>query len=429
MQTLKQLQAGELLGTTRVKLVENLTDFPDELFTLADSLEILDLSGNQLRALPDDFARLQNLKILFLSENQFDHFPMVLGQCQNLEMIGFKANQIKTVPEDSLPPQTRWLILTDNQINALPESIGKLTRLQKLMLAGNQLNALPNSMANCKNLQLIRLSANQLPSLPDWLLTLPNLAWLAFAGNPLCKTEQPSQSAETDLLNNRLPTVTLDDLEINTLLGEGASGLIYQANWRLHAHLQTPPKHALAVKLFKGAVTSDGYPEDELNACVMAGQHANLVNILAEVCAPPESDELDKTQTAKQAGLVMERIPETYANLGLPPCFKSCTRDHFADGFSLTPEQVEKILLQVTDVLTHLHTQQLCHGDLYAHNILLDEQANILLTDFGAASPFCNLPEHQQSFIKTIEQRALRHLKDDLLTLQKTSSVKKFIST
>ncbi|MGL5025907.1 MAG: leucine-rich repeat domain-containing protein, partial [Shewanella oncorhynchi] len=97
MQTLAQLRAGQLQGITRLQLVEDLTEFPREIFDLADTLEILDLSNNQLSTLPEDLHRLSHLKIIFASNNRFEHLPEALGRCTNLEMIGFKANQIKTV--------------------------------------------------------------------------------------------------------------------------------------------------------------------------------------------------------------------------------------------------------------------------------------------------------------------------------------------
>jgi len=57
----------KLKGRTSRKLQINsgLTDFPAEIFSLSDSLEELDLSGNKLKSLPDDFCRLEKLKILF----------------------------------------------------------------------------------------------------------------------------------------------------------------------------------------------------------------------------------------------------------------------------------------------------------------------------------------------------------------------------
>jgi Leucine-rich repeat (LRR) protein len=50
--------------------------------------------------------------------------PEVLGACPALEMIGFKGCRIHTVPAAALPPTLRWLILTDNRIEALPATIG-----------------------------------------------------------------------------------------------------------------------------------------------------------------------------------------------------------------------------------------------------------------------------------------------------------------
>ncbi len=46
MDTLAQLRAGQLAGIKRLDLSCGLTEFPREIFDLADSLEILNLSGN-----------------------------------------------------------------------------------------------------------------------------------------------------------------------------------------------------------------------------------------------------------------------------------------------------------------------------------------------------------------------------------------------
>lgn len=69
MHTLSQLKSGELIGTRRLTLSENLTSFPLEILSLADSLEILDLSNNQLTSLPKELSKLKKLKIIFASNN------------------------------------------------------------------------------------------------------------------------------------------------------------------------------------------------------------------------------------------------------------------------------------------------------------------------------------------------------------------------
>ena len=89
MHTLAQLKAGQLAGITRLDLSCGLTEFPREIFELADSLEILNLSGNALNSLPDGLHRRPHLRVLFCSDNRFTELPACLGQCAKLSMIGF----------------------------------------------------------------------------------------------------------------------------------------------------------------------------------------------------------------------------------------------------------------------------------------------------------------------------------------------------
>ncbi|UTZ27601.1 protein kinase [Vibrio campbellii] len=393
MQTLEQLQTGQLVGIKQLKLAGGLTEFPMEILELAETLEVLDLSGNALSDLPPELEQLTKLKIIFASNNQFTHLPEVLGKLPNLEMVGFKTNKIKEVSEASLPSQLRWLILTDNEIEVLPNSLGERPRLRKLALAGNLIKQLPNSMENLVNLELIRLSANQLEHFPDVLMKLPKLAWFAFAGNPFCKHPSSLDS---------VPKVTTGSYSLNHVLGQGASGVISHANWN-DEHYEFP--NEVAVKVFKGEVTSDGFPHDELEACLQAGHHNNLVKSIAQV------------DDGNELALVMELIPDSYYNLGLPPTLETCTRDTFPQGFTLTVEQVNAIVEQMVDVFNHLHNNKVCHGDLYAHNTLVNEQGEMIFGDFGAASIYGYLSEQQQAAIKTIEARALTYFIEDVCSV------------
>ena len=59
--TLAALRSGELSGIKRLDLACGLQEFPPEIYALADSLEVLNLSGNALSTLPDDLPRLMKL--------------------------------------------------------------------------------------------------------------------------------------------------------------------------------------------------------------------------------------------------------------------------------------------------------------------------------------------------------------------------------
>ncbi|OWQ87094.1 protein kinase [Roseateles terrae] len=393
MNTLTQLRAGTLKGVQRLTLTgAGLTAFPEEIYDLAESLEILDLSGNALHTLPEDLPRLHKLRILFCSNNQFTELPAVLGRCARLEMIGFKTNQIRHVPEAALPPQLRWLILTDNQIEALPEALGQCARLRKLALAGNQLRALPAGLSQCERLELLRISANQFNALPEWLSTMPRLTWLAFGGNPLTR-----QREMTALAQAPIPAVPWARLALDELLGEGASGHIYRA----HQDDGTP----VALKLFKGGLTSDGLPESELAACLQAGPHPQLISVQARLSGHP-----NQTQ-----GLLMPLMGPSFRTLAGPPSLASCTRDVYADDQRLPAPAVMRMAAGLASALRHLHARGLLHGDLYAHNILHDNEGAALLGDFGAASFLEAAPAGQVERLKRLDVRALGCFFEELL--------------
>jgi hypothetical protein len=389
MQTLQQLISGELKGTKTLKLSCGITSFPQHIFELADTLEILDLSGNNLSELPSNFHELKKIKIVFFSENMFTQFPDVLSKCENLTMIGFKSNKILTISETAFPKSLRWLILTNNQIEKLPKSIGDCKDLKKVALAGNKLTSLPNEMAQCQNIELMRISANHIAELPEWLFSLPKLAWLAYSGNPCCM-----------LLNqkNILQEIEWDEFLLNEKLGEGASGIIYKANWN-NPHSNPT---IVAIKLFKGEVTSDGYPEDEINTCLSIGYQKNLVKVIGKI----------KNHPQKTSGLVFELIPPNYFNLGNPPNFETCTRDTFTIKYTF--DHILIILNNIANACHHLHSRGIMHGDLYAHNTLIDEQGNTILGDFGAASFYDLKSNHTHKFEK-LDVRAYGYLIEDLL--------------
>ncbi|MEG1327049.1 MAG: leucine-rich repeat-containing protein kinase family protein, partial [Janthinobacterium sp.] len=362
-----------------------------EIFDLADSLEILDLSGNALSSLPDDLPRLHKLRIIFCSNNLFTTLPAVLGFCPALEMIGFKANRISLVPAAALPSRLRWLTLTDNVIESMPDALGQCVQLQKLMLAGNCLDSLPASLANCHRLELVRIAANRYTTLPDCLFSLPRLGWLAYAGNPYTQARELAALAGTAAAG-----VAWQRLELAQQLGEGASGVIFRA--RLDG------VEDVAVKVFKGAMTSDGLPRSEMGACVSAGAHAGLIPILGTLDGHPQG----------ALGLVMPLIDAAFRNLAGPPSLESCTRDVYADGLRFSTQQALAISHGIASAVCQLHARGIMHGDLYAHNILHADGGACLLGDFGAASMFA--PGSQQGdLLQGIEARAFGVLLGELM--------------
>ncbi|WP_421288768.1 leucine-rich repeat-containing protein kinase family protein [Aeromonas veronii] len=410
MHTLEQLRAGELCGARHLKLSENLTEFPSEILSLKETLEVLDLTGNQLSALPDELAGFGKLRIIFCSENRFTELPEVLGRCPALTMVGFKANQIVTVSARALPAGLRWLILTDNAIERLPDELGQCDALQKLMLAGNRLRELPASLANCRNLELLRIAANRIERFPEWLLSLPRLSWLAYSGNPF------SEGAEARAIDDaHVAPLAWETLALGELLGQGASGVIHRATRvgnpadEVTQASDRGDDSQVAVKLFKGAVTSDGLPRCEMAASLAAGTHPNLIKVMGKVADHPSGI----------PALVMELIDPAFANLAGPPSLDSCTRDVYPEGLHLNVPDALAMAYGIASVAGHLHRAGIMHGDLYGHNILFargsDAPARALLGDFGAASLYERSDRERAVGLERLEVRAFGCLLEELL--------------
>jgi len=231
-----------------------------------------------------------------------------------------------------------------------------------------------------------------LGEVPSWLVELPRLSWLAIDGNPYISNRFTEEQS--------LESVVFDELTINNKIGEGASGFIYKANWSSKEKL-------VAIKIFKGDVTSDGYPKDELENCLLIGRHKNIVSLIGPIISHPD----------KKAGVVMDFIPDSFKTLGLPPNFDTCTRDVFVDDKKLSANQALQVAKSIANGANHLHQKGVVHGDLYAHNVMYhQETGEAYLGDFGASTYYVTSSNLAPCF-ERLDVRAYGCLLDDLISI------------
>ncbi|ETN12045.1 hypothetical protein PPTG_09694 [Phytophthora nicotianae INRA-310] len=145
----------------------------DDMWSQLEVLRDLRLSGNKLTSLPSALVAIPNLEILDLSRNAIqsirgDVMKLWKGRSR-LITLDLYANALSTLPEEIhvLFGTLRRLLLHQNQMSSLPNSIGELLRLEEMTLSQNQLTGESlSSYPLPEGHSAISLAQNQLRVLP-----------------------------------------------------------------------------------------------------------------------------------------------------------------------------------------------------------------------------------------------------------------------
>lgn len=145
-----------------------------------DNKHKLDLSGRQLKSIPDSVFAMADLTYLDLGSSNAVFFPPLSA------LVDPKANSLTQLPQDiGKLKNLNTLILNSNRLSSLPSSITQLTKLEYLDLSLN------------KNLDILKELSK--------LKKLPNLKILKIAGmGPMNKTV--IENIEKELLETKVVT-------------------------------------------------------------------------------------------------------------------------------------------------------------------------------------------------------------------------------
>lgn len=159
-------------GLSTLKSFEiSASSFPSSIpISICDfsSLLSLSLDASQFTGqVPNCIFDTLSLKYLDISDNQLTALPDTLGSCEYLQHLDVSGNLLVSVP-DSVGNcvELRTLYLSDNSLNTIPNTVGNLINLRELGLSLNQLIAIPETIGNCANLIFFDAYDNQLVSLP-----------------------------------------------------------------------------------------------------------------------------------------------------------------------------------------------------------------------------------------------------------------------
>ncbi|XP_039132213.1 plant intracellular Ras-group-related LRR protein 6 [Dioscorea cayenensis subsp. rotundata] len=139
-----------------------------------------------IQSIPESLAaRMLNVVVLDLHSNQLQALPNSIGCLSKLKILNVSGNLLKSFPktiEDCRALEE--LIANFNQLNKLPETMGfELTNLRKLSVNSNKLAFLPQSTSHMTNLRVLDARLNCLHCLPDDLENLIRLEVLNVSQN------------------------------------------------------------------------------------------------------------------------------------------------------------------------------------------------------------------------------------------------------
>eukprot|EP01047_Picozoa_sp_COSAG01_P001559 COSAG01_NODE_36_length_34092_cov_26.350032_12_plen_492_part_00 len=151
----------------------------------------IDLSGNQLRALPPGIGALRCLRKLYLQSNRLACLPADLcaeGCVSDLRELWVDHNELVELPADwSGARRLVSLHCGWNRLTSLPEALATSTpRLVELLCQSNELRSLPPRLGpGLPQLRCLALRDNRLAALPASLGDAPSLCRLLAGANPL----------------------------------------------------------------------------------------------------------------------------------------------------------------------------------------------------------------------------------------------------
>lgn len=196
-------------------------------------------------------------------------------------------------------------------------------------------------------------------------------------------TQVPTKRSEPKILPPTLPmaatsgTLNLNDYKILSTLAESFASKVYKVK------LVKPPNTLFVLKKIKTEA-----PENEERAkkeleMFQKFRHARIVN-LVDFCSGSFNGE---QETNFLLTYYPQSVPQIiYSGQGYPKC-------SFTDR-----NVVVKILRQVAEALTFIHSQGFRHGDVRPGHILLNEHYDAFLTDFESIQPLEKEIKHLDDF-------------------------------
>ncbi|XP_010533910.1 PREDICTED: protein NSP-INTERACTING KINASE 3 [Tarenaya hassleriana] len=371
--------------------------------------------------IPDTIGRLEKLQTLDLSNNLFTgEIPSSLGELKNLNYLKLNNNSLSGTCPDSLS-DIEGLSLVDISYNNLSGALPKVSA-RTFKIVGNPLICGPKADANCS-----AVFPEPLTLPPDGLtgesgnrsgghhvavafaasfaaaffiiFSVGIFLWWRYRHNKQIFFDVNEQY-DPEVSLGHLKRYTFKELRAATdhfnaknILGRGGYGVVYKG------HLNDAT--LVAVKRLKDCNIAGGEIQFQTEVeTISLAVHRNLLR-LRGFCS-----------TENERILVYPYMPNGSV--------ASRLKDHIRGEPALDWPRRKKIALGTARGLVYLHEQcdpKIIHRDVKAANILLDEDFEAIVGDFGLAK----LLDHRDSHVTTVVRGTVGHIAPEYLSTGQSS--------
>ncbi len=159
-----------------------------ELPRLPPSLQKLDASYIAFGRFPQELFQLKQLKELQLKSCGFNEFPRITENWESLNILNLSDNQLYSVSDDiGQLQELKSLQLKQNKIERVSGAIGQLGKLEFLDISDNKIQQFPMEMGQLNSLKSLNFSTNKVRQFPKWMYELINLETLQANWNNLAQ--------------------------------------------------------------------------------------------------------------------------------------------------------------------------------------------------------------------------------------------------
>ena len=129
-----------------------------EAHTLGLKVEVINLSKNKLKNLPEELREFTEIVELTLNKNKLTEIPLWISEFTKLEVFRADKNELEIFPLCLLQiPSLKEIHLGDNYIKAIPIDIDNLQNLERLYLWSNLIRQFPASLSDMVSLKILDL--------------------------------------------------------------------------------------------------------------------------------------------------------------------------------------------------------------------------------------------------------------------------------